>query len=184
MKKIDSETERKFLEADKLRINNQFNDAIKILDKIIEKYPNFLPALNNIALNYVNLKNFIEAEKYYLICLNLKPEELIFINNLSKVFHDTNQYKKAIPLLKKSLAINNEQTDIVKIAAKCLFELNLTKDLDIFLSKVIKKYPHDITLEYFYGRNLLKMNKHSDGLSVLKKNLGVIEFDENKFKII
>ena len=184
MKKIDLDTEKKFLEADKLRNKNQFKDAINILDKIIKKYPEFLPALNNIALNYVNIKNFIEAEKYYSICLNLKPEELIFINNLAKVFHDTNQYKKALPLLQKSLMKNKEQLDIIKITAKCLFELNLTKDLDIFLSKVLKKYSDDITLKYYYGKNLLKINKHIEGLNMLKKTLGVIEFDNKKFKII
>jgi|TARA_Y100000389_G_scaffold176837_1_gene188648 tetratricopeptide (TPR) repeat protein len=184
MKKIDLDTEKKFLEADKLRNKNQFKDAINILDKIIKKYPEFLPALNNIALNYVNIKNFIEAEKYYSICLNLKPEELIFINNLAKVFHDTNQYKKALPLLQKSLMKNKEQLDIIKITAKCLFELDLTKDLDIFLSKVLKKYSDDITLKYYYGKNLLKINKHIEGLNMLKKTLGVIEFDKKKFKII
>jgi tetratricopeptide (TPR) repeat protein len=184
MKKIDLETEKKFLQADKLRNNNQFQDAIIILEKIIKKYPEFLPALNNIALNYVNLRSFIEAEKYYLMCLNLKPDELIFINNLAKVFYETSQYKKALPLLQKSILKNNDQFDIVKIAVKCMFELNLKKDLDIFLSKVLIKHPDDYTLNWYYGRNLLKMSKHVAGLNVLKKSQGVIEFDEKKFKVI
>ena len=184
MPNITKEIEKKFLEAEKLRINRNFQGAINILEKLIEHNPDFLPALNNIALNYIELKNFDEAEKYYKKCLNIKPDELIFINNLAKVFHDTSNYKKAIPLLQKSLNINSEQIEIMKITAKCLFEIDLRKELDKFFLKALKIFPKDKTLKYYYGKNLLRMNKHIDGLNILKETIGVIEFDEKKFKVI
>ena len=118
------------------------------------------------------------------MCLNIKPDELIFINNLAKVFHDTNNYKKAIPLLQKSLSINSKQIEIMKITAKCLFEIDLRKELDSFFLKALKIFPEDKTLRYYYGRNLLRMNKHIIGLNILKETIGVIEFDEKKFKVI
>ena len=118
------------------------------------------------------------------MCLNIKPDELIFINNLAKVFHDTNNYKKAIPLLQKSLSTNSKQIEIMKIAAKCLFEIDSRKELDSFFLKALKIFPEDKTLRYYYGRNLLRMNKHINGLNILKETIGVIEFDEKKFKVI
>ena len=184
MQKINVETEKKFLEAEKLRNSGKHREAIEILEKIIQQYPNFLPAINNIALNYINLKKFDEAEKYYKICLSIKPDELIFINNLAKVFHDINAYKKAIPLLQKSLNINSNQIEIMRITAKCLFEIDFRKELDVFFSKALKVFPNDKTLSYYYGRNLLRMNKHTSGLSILKETIGVIEFDEKRFKVL
>ena len=32
---------------------------------------------------------------------------------------------------------------------------------------------------YYYGRNLLRMNKHINGLNILKETIGVIEFEAN-----
>lgn len=184
MQKIDLKTEKKFSESEELRKKGKFQDAINILKDIAKDYSDFLPALNNIALNYVNLKNFSEAEKYYSSCLSIKPNELIFINNLAKVFYETNQNKKALPLLQKSLKINDEQLDIMKITAKCLFETNLKDELDVFSSKALKIYPNDNTLRFFYAKNLLRLDKHINGLNILKNIIGVIEFDEKQSKVI
>ncbi len=184
MEKIDIETEKNFLSAEKLRNSGKFQEAITVLKKIIEQYPKFLPALNNIALNFINLKNFEEAKKYYKICLSIKPDELIFINNLAKVFHDMGTFKEAIPLLQKSLNINSNQLEIMKITAKCLFEIDLRNELNNFFINAFKLFPEDKTLKYYHGRNLLRMNKHIDGLNILKQTIGVVEFDEKKFRIL
>ena len=72
----------------------------------------------------------------------------------------------------------------MKITAKCLFEIDLRKELDSFFLKALKIFPEDKTLRYYYGRNLLRMNKHIIGLNILKETIGVIEFDEKKFKVI
>ena len=184
MQKIDRETEKKFLEAEKLRINGNFQKAINILEKLIEDNPDFLPAINNIALNYIELKNFDEAEKYYKMCLNTEPVSILSINNLAKLYYNMGQFNKALPILRKSLLIKDDQESVIELTAQCLFELSLTKQTDTFCSEALKKFPQNKYLKTFYGKNLLRLNRHSEGLKYLNESSGMIEFGEKDFKIV
>ena len=38
-------------------------------------------------------------------------------------------------------------------------------------------------IKTLYGKNLLRMNKHGEGLGIIKETSGVIEFGEKQFKI-
>ena len=50
--------------------------------------------------------------------------------------------------------------------------------LNLFGKEAIKRYPLNEIFPIFYGKNLLKMGKHQEGLKVLKATNGVIEFNE------
>ena len=184
MQKIDKETEKKFLKAESCRVNRDFEKAISIFKAILDKFPELPPALHNIAICYTELKNIEEAEKSYLKCLNIEPVSILSINNLAKLYYNTGQFAKAIPILKKSLLMKDDQENVVEITAQCLFELNRTKETDIFCIEALKKFPENKNLKTFYGKNLLRSNNHSDGLKHLKESTGMIEFGEKSFKIV
>ena len=63
MQKIDRETEKKFLEAEKYRANKDFEKAIIVFKAILDQFPKLPPALHNLALCYTELNKFAEAEK-------------------------------------------------------------------------------------------------------------------------
>jgi|TARA_X000001036_G_scaffold421150_1_gene442726 tetratricopeptide (TPR) repeat protein len=184
MQKIDKETEKKFLEAEKYRANKDFEKAISIFQDILDQYPKLPPALHNIAICFTEQKKFLEAEKAYLKCLNTEPVSILSINNLAKLYYNTGQFNKALPILKKSLLIKDDQETVVEVTAQCLFELNLTKQTDIFCSQALKKFPQNKYLKTFYGKNLLRLNRHSEGLKYLNESSGMIEFGEKDFKIV
>ena len=183
MQKIDSETEKKFLEAENYRAKKDFRKAIEIFESILEKFPDLPPALHNIAICYTELNKIEEAEKSYLKCLNIEPVSLLSINNLAKLYYNKGQFKKALPILQKSLIKKNDQEIVVEITAQCLFELNLPKDTDLFCRQALKNFPQNKNLKTFHGKNLLRLNKHSEGLKYLNESTGMIEFGENNFKI-
>ena len=66
------------------------------------------------------------------MCLNISPDELISINNLSRLYFLKRDHKKAIPLFQKSLTIETDQKLVAEMLAESLFNLVLLKKL-IFL---------------------------------------------------
>ena len=183
MIKIDEKTEKNFLKAEDLRDKGKNNEAIEILKEILKDYPEFPPVLNSLALLYTNLENFEEAESYFQKCMKIEPVPLVCINNFAKLYYNYKCYLKALPLLQKSLRENIHQIQIVEIAANCLFEANLKKEANNFYKEMLKIFPDNKTIKHNHGKNLLKMNKHQEGLDYIKETSGVIEFGEKKFKI-
>ena len=180
---IDRETEKKFLEAEKYRANREFEKAIDIFNEILEKFPKLPPALHNLAICYTEQKKTEEAEKIYIKCLEIKPVSILSVNNLAKLYYNTRQFKKALPILEKSLLMKEDQETVIEIFAQCLFELNLTKAADTFCVRALKKFPQNKNLKTFYGKNLLRLNRHNEGQKYLNESTGMIEFGEKDFKI-
>ena len=180
---IDKETEKKFLEAEKYRTNREFEKAIDIFNEILEQFPKLPPALHNLAICYTELKKIEEAEKCYIKCLEIEPVSILSVNNLGKLYYSTGQFKKALPILEKSLLMKEDQETVIEVFAQCLFELNLTKAVDTFCTRAIKKFPQNKNLKIFYGKNLLILNRHAEGQKYLNESTGMIEFGEKDFKI-
>ena len=184
MQKIDKNTEKKFLEAENLRVNNDFENAISIFETLLKKLPNFPPILHNIALCYIGLNNYSEAEKFYLKCLNIEPVSILSINNLAKLYFSNKQYKKALPILKKSLLKDDNQEDIAEITAICLFESHLKNETNTFCNGALKKFSQNRVIKFTCGKNLLRINRHLEGLKYLKESSGMIEFKDESFEIV
>ena len=180
---IDRETEKKFLEAEKYRANREFEKAIDIFNEILEQFPKLPPALHNLAICYTEQKKTEEAEKCYIKCLEITPVSILSVNNLAKLYYNTGQFKKALPILEKSLLMKEDQETVIEIFAQCLFELNLTKAADTFCVRALKKFPQNKNLKNFYGKNLLRLNRHTEGQKYLNESTGMIEFGEKDFKI-
>ena len=180
---LDEITIQSFHKGDQLRNEKKFEKAIIIYTKILEKYPELLPAYNNIGLSYAEQNNFDMAEKNFLICLRLEPNNLAPINNLAKLYFKNKKHKKAIPFYQKSLTLKSDQPLIAELYAESLLDLNLISETNHFCEQAIKRYPDNKIIQYCYGKNLLKLNKHEKGLSIIKKATGIIEFKENSFEI-
>lgn len=181
---VNDEIKNKFQEAEDLRFKNRFEDAIKIYKEIVKKIPDFNPALHNIGVCYTNLKKIDEAEKYYVKCLNLNGIHFQTLNNLAKIYLEKKNYVKAFPLLKNSLSKVPNQEKVAESMAECMFNLKFTKELDLFCSHALKTYPSNKIFPIFYGKNLLRLGNHKEGVKQLTKITGAIEFSDEKVKII
>ena len=54
---------------------------------------------------------------------------------------------------------------------------------EVICTRAIKKFPQNKNLKTFYGKNLLRLNKHAEGQKYLNESSGMIEFGEKGFKI-
>lgn len=102
MKLISDNIKKKFKEAEIFFSNKDYERTISVYNDILKENPNFVAALNNIAQAYEYLKNLKEAENNYKKCVLLKPNEIIFMNNLSNIYMKQNNFNQALPLLEKS----------------------------------------------------------------------------------
>ena len=183
MDNIDKEILEKFNKADSLRMSQSYSEAVNLFNEVLKKYPSFPPALNNMALCYIGLKKFEEAEKYYLKCMEIKPVHIITINGYADLLAHTNQFQKAIPLYKESLKNNPKQEKIVEKLIHCLHEINQDNEVSILCEKAVKIYSKNRYISEIYGKTLLRLNRHKEAQNILDKTVGSIEFNEENFKV-
>ena len=183
MTDINKNLEDNFNQAEKLRNAGDYDGAIKLLLNILEEKENLLPVLNSAANCYFQLNKFDLAEKYYLKCLKMDPENTILLNNISLLYLKSKNFKKALSALELSLKKNNNQENVVEKIAYCLTGLNLFNEVDEFCKKYHTIYPNNKTILSYYRRNLFKIGKYKKALEVYQKETGVIEFNDYKIKI-
>ena len=66
----------------------------------------------------------------------------------------------------------------------CLIDLNERKEAAKFCVEKLKAFPNDRILIKVHGRNLINLNKHKEGLAIMKKGSGFIELEGDKTNII
>ena len=175
---------KKFELAEKLFADKKFEKSIIEFKEILNSDANFIPALYNIGLSYEFLNQLKEAENNYFKCYSLKPDEILFMNNLSTVYLKQRKFEKALPLLKKSIKIKEKQLIIIHHTVMCLIDLDKREEAEKFASEKLKSFPNDSELNKLHGRNLMNLNKHKQGLEFMKKSTGFIEFQGNELNII
>ena len=180
---LDLKTQKIFIKAEKLRKGKNFIEAISLFNQLLKDRPNLSPVLNNLGMCMEGISDFKEAEKFYLKCLQITPNELIPTNNLSKLYFSQKIYKKAIPLFQRSLKIKPDQKLIAEMMIESLYNLNLKEDTDYFGKQAYQRYPDSEFVKYYYGKNLLKIGQHIKGLKLINEVEGRIEFNNKNFII-
>ena len=184
MIKNKEELEKNFNEAERLRNNGNFTDAINIFLNILKYYKNFEPALNNIANCYFLLNKYTIAEKYYLECLKINENNLTTLNNLGLLHLKNKNFKKSLSFFNDSFTKDNNQEKVAEKIVYCLAELNLIKEVDNICKQLIEIFPNNKIILSYYRRNLFKIGKHEEALKMYRKETGIIELNNEEVNII
>ena len=82
-------------------------------------------------------------------------------------------------------AVEYDQDYIIALnnLAQILSEQNNPKEADEYYKKSLKLDPEKLETIKGYGNNLLKLNRHSEGLNMIKKASGVIKFNKKNFEV-
>ena len=128
----ENKIKQTFSLAEKLFSEKKYRESIKNYEKILEKFPNMIGALNNIALNYEMLGDLDQAVLFYKKCYELKPNETLILNNLANTLYRKNNYDEAIKVYEESLEITNHQDEIINQYSHCIFLTRSKKDNDVF----------------------------------------------------
>lgn len=114
--------------------------TVATLKVFLEKYPNDMAGLNNMAMALSELGEKQEAEKYLLRVVAIAPDQVYGYTNLGFWNIEMKQYEKAIPYLDKAIAIapneaipyNNRGYAKLKLGKKqdALRDINIALQLD------------------------------------------------------
>jgi len=85
------------------KANKRYEKALEYLIKSNEKEPNQADTLNYLGFALRKLGNFEEAEKYYLLGLNIKPEH-----------HGINEYLGELYIVTNRMNLAKERLEVLK----------------------------------------------------------------------
>ena len=119
--------------------------------------------INNLRLIINNSQKKIEEKHFFE-----KNELQIILNLYAKMVSDGSWKDYGLSISSKQVSFS-------------VFK-NATENA---LYKICKNFkPKNKNLKHYYGKNLLKLNKHSEGLKYLNESSGMIEFGEKDFKVV
>lgn len=114
-----------FDEGNKLYRNKQYEEAIELYKKTIENEPKSIGARYNIGTCYIKLfsmtnsKNTLHmAVKYFIEVLTIDNKHQHATFNLAYSYFKLNNYKKAYIYANRSVALNNEDRDSIKLLSE------------------------------------------------------------------
>lgn len=113
---VDNEFETNFYEALKQKAIENYDKAIVSLDKCLTKQPNNPEIHYQLGVNYLNLKNYVEAENAFQKAVDLEPKQRWYWNGLYDVYYQTKNFNKSITIVEKLVTFDaNMKEDLVSL---------------------------------------------------------------------
>ncbi len=111
-----NEFENNFYEALKQKAIENYDKAIVSLEKCLQKEPNNPEVHYQLGVNYLNLKNYTEAESAFQKAVDLEPKQRWYWNGLYDVYYQTKNFNKSIPIVEKLVTFDaNMKEDLVSL---------------------------------------------------------------------
>ena len=112
----ENEFENNFYEALKQKAIENYDKAIVSLEKCLQKEPNNPEVHYQLGVNYLNLKNYVEAENAFQKAVDLEPKQRWYWNGLYDVYYQTKNFNKSIPIVEKLVTFDaNMKEDLVSL---------------------------------------------------------------------
>ena len=113
---VDNEFENNFYEALKQKAIENYDKAIISLDKCLQKEPNNPEVYYQLGINYLNQKNYGEAENAFQKAVDLEPKQRWYWNGLYDVYYQTRNFNKSIIIVEKLVTFDaNMKEDLVSL---------------------------------------------------------------------
>lgn len=156
--------------------NKDFNDnQKKLADAVIS---------NNIGLIHLAFKRYNEAYDAFKKANTIVPSYFTPDFNMAQLYIEFNENSKALDLLKKLEAKNNEDIDLLYSLALIHFRM---KDLDKsyqYVSRIHQDYLNRADIVGLYAYNLMRKNRLVEAKSILEKRLYAPEYNKRNELIL
>lgn len=134
---------KKLDKANKLQENGNFDEAIEIYQKLLDKYPNCIPALNNLGQVYDEMGELKKALECYDKVLELNPQSLPALNNKAMLCINLEDWQSASDSFSKYLEINPDNEYVLANHAFVLIKLEEYKKAVENCKKSLKINPNN-----------------------------------------
>jgi ADP-heptose:LPS heptosyltransferase len=124
--------------------SGNFNEAINELEKLLEVYPNFAIAYNDLGVIYYYKGDKERALKYYEQAVALNPENNNFQKNLADFyFVELSRTEDAIKIYLKVLATNPEDIEALLAIGKFCVAVEKIDQAKVFFNRVLAIEPQN-----------------------------------------
>lgn len=171
-------------EADKLRTEKKYTEAIEKYSKALELKPTSKDAFEGRSECYMKNKEFDKASNDFKYLLNMKPHNMSYIMGLADCYLSMNRYKNAIEYCQRALS---EEEDNLEAFQKIVVAFIKAKDYEN-----AQKYCTEAMIKnneshlFFYLKALaLDSAKNYQGATMnYERAIGLLEEDANYKKLL
>ena len=156
--------------------NKDFNDNQKKLAEAV--------ITNNIGLIHLTFKRYNEAYDAFKKSNTIVPSYFTPDFNMAQLYIEFNENAKALDLLKKLEAKNNEDIDLLYSLALIHFRLNDMDKSYQYISRIQRDYLNRADIVGLYAYNLMKKNRLVEAKSILEKRLYAPEYNKRNEMIL
>ena len=177
------------------KMEENYNEALYLVNKIIDKDKNIYPLKKEKAYVLYKLHRYEESIKICLDCLNLNKEDIDCLNILGCNYFEKTDFNNAEKIFKKALEIDNNNSVILNSIGRLYHEKRDTKKAKEFLEKAFNINPNSYEIINNLGSYYKEEAKYEKALSLYKKaidinsnnptlinNLAKVYFDLNNLK--
>ena len=161
--------------------NNQDDEALNVINKLINKTPNNPLFLNIKGFIYLKNKNYLDAKPYFEKSLLLKPDFIDAIKNLAICFRSLNDIEKTIFWLEKINEIEPNNLFALKNRAEIEFQSGYYKNAEEKYIKLIDLEGIDDNYIYALTNIHIELNEIVKARTILEK---INSKNENFYNLI
>lgn len=139
---------------------------------------------NNLGLIHLVFKRYNESYDAFKKANSIVPNYFTPDFNMAQLYLEFNDNQKALEILKKLEAKNNEDIDLLYSLALIHFRLN---DLDKsfqYISRIQRDYLNRADIVGLYAYNLMKKNRLTEAKEILERRLYAPEFNKRNELIL
>lgn len=134
--------EKMYLDIQNTMDNAQPKKTIQRLEKLIQSWPDFAIAHNDLGVLYYNSGEKEKALTHYQEAVRLHPEKITFQKNLADFYYvEQKRTKEALQLYVKIMESNPEDVETLLATAHICEALNQNDDAKVFYNRVVEIEP-------------------------------------------
>lgn len=156
--------------------NKDFNDNQKKLAEAVIS--------NNIGLIHLTFKRYNEAYDAFKKANTIVPSYFTPDFNMAQLYIEFNENAKALEILKRLEAKNNEDIDLLYSLALIHFRLNDMDKSYQYISRIQRDYLNRADIVGLYAYNLMRKNRLVEAKTILEKRLYAPEYNKRNELIL
>lgn len=159
-------------EADWLRQQKRFDEAMSIVAAFMDKHFDFVPALVLAANIQIDADRYGSAFVYIQRATQLAPDESVVWNNMALCYENTEQPEEALKCFIKALNRNPNDVLALNNISKLYNDLGEPLKAINCIEKALRLDPKLLEARYNKGVSLLTLGKWKEGWEGYEHNLG------------
>ncbi|MDD3803593.1 MAG: tetratricopeptide repeat protein [bacterium] len=152
-------------------VDEQYDDAVEILEKAISLAPNDVKSLGLLGWAYIHKERYDDAMSIFQTVLQLDPDNAIAKNNLGFVCFKKGIFGEAIEHLTSVIKATEDKMSLIYAhfyLGLIYLDREMYEDAIRFLLKTIELGPNHMEAYYYLGLAYFESGKENKGVKTLK----------------